>query len=164
MRAVSLASVPELVKNTLASGMPDNSAIFSASSICGSMRYRVEVWTIFSACALIASTISGTLYPVIVVRIPPKKSRYVTPSASVTLLPLPSTREIGCSEYSASQSGITRWWRARSSEWTLIRSLPSDFRIPARISWLHQWLVGVGTTVAVERPDAAHLLDHVHLE
>src|SRR5690606_40718817 len=53
---------------------------------------------------------------------------------------------------------FTRWWRARSSEWTLIRSLPSDFRIPARISWLHQWLVGVGTTVAVERPDAAHLL------
>ena len=33
MRAASLASVPDVVKNTLASGMPDNLAISSANSI-----------------------------------------------------------------------------------------------------------------------------------
>ena len=41
--AVSLASVPELVKNTFASGMPDSAAIFSASSTCCRIRYSVEV-------------------------------------------------------------------------------------------------------------------------
>ena len=44
-RAVSLASVPELVKNTLASGMPDSRAIFSASSTWLRIRYSVEVCT-----------------------------------------------------------------------------------------------------------------------
>ena len=67
MSAASLASVPELVKKTFASGMPDRSAIFSASSICDSIKYSVEVCSILSACALIAATTSGTLYPDMVV-------------------------------------------------------------------------------------------------
>ena len=58
---MSLASVPLLVKNTLASGMPDSAAIFSASSICCSIRYRVEVWSIFAACSWMAFTTSGVL-------------------------------------------------------------------------------------------------------
>src|SRR5216684_3109576 len=41
--AVSLASVPELVKKTLASFMPDSFAIFSASSTWLRIRYSVEV-------------------------------------------------------------------------------------------------------------------------
>ena len=45
MSAVSFASVPELVKNTLASSIPDSRASFSASSIWLRIRYRVEVWT-----------------------------------------------------------------------------------------------------------------------
>ena len=36
--AVSLASVPEVVKNTRASGMPDSAAIRSASSTSGRLR------------------------------------------------------------------------------------------------------------------------------
>jgi hypothetical protein len=43
--AASLASVPELVKNTRASGMPEIRAIFSASSTCRRIRYSVEVCT-----------------------------------------------------------------------------------------------------------------------
>ena len=41
--AVSLASEPELVKNTLAFGMPESFAIFSASSTWLRIRYSVEV-------------------------------------------------------------------------------------------------------------------------
>jgi hypothetical protein len=59
--AASLASLPELVKNTLASGMPDSSASRSASSTCRRIRYRVEVWTIRPACSRTASTTSGGL-------------------------------------------------------------------------------------------------------
>ena len=36
--AASLASVPEVVKKTRASGMPDSSAIISASSTCWRIR------------------------------------------------------------------------------------------------------------------------------
>ena len=43
--AVSFASVPELVKNTLAFSMPDSRAIFSASSTWFLIRYSVEVCT-----------------------------------------------------------------------------------------------------------------------
>jgi hypothetical protein len=41
--ALSFASLPELVKKTRASGMPDTLAIFSASSTCLRIRYSVEV-------------------------------------------------------------------------------------------------------------------------
>ncbi len=70
-----MASVPEVVKKTLASGMPDSAAIRSASSTIGRMRYSVEVWRILPACSLTASVTSGTRGRSIVVRIPPKKSR-----------------------------------------------------------------------------------------
>jgi hypothetical protein len=73
--AVSLASDPEAVKNTLASGIGESSAIRSASSTWARIRYTVEVWRSLPTCSWIASTISGTLWPEIVVRMPPKKSR-----------------------------------------------------------------------------------------
>ena len=92
---MSLASVPEFAKNTLASGMPDISAIFSANSIWDSIRYSVELCSIRSAWSLIASTTRGTAWPAIVTRIPPKKSKYRLPSASVTCRPAPSTSEDG---------------------------------------------------------------------
>ena len=59
MRAASFASVPEVVKNTLASGMPDSPAMSSASSIMDSDRYRVEVWNVLDAWVRTASVISG---------------------------------------------------------------------------------------------------------
>jgi hypothetical protein len=45
IRADSFASVPEVVKQTRASGMPESRAIFSASSTCWRIRYSVEVCT-----------------------------------------------------------------------------------------------------------------------
>ncbi len=74
-RAVSLASLPELTKNTLASGMPDRAEIRSASSTMGRTRYRVEQCSMRPAWVRMASTTSGTAWPVMVVRMPPKKSR-----------------------------------------------------------------------------------------
>ncbi len=47
--AASFASVPEVVKNTLASGIPDISVTISANSIMGSLRYSVELWRILAA-------------------------------------------------------------------------------------------------------------------
>ena len=97
-RAASFASVPELVKKTLASGMPDSSAIFSASSIWRRIRYTVEVCAIpVSSCARTASEISAMSYPIALVRMPAKKSRYSLPSPSVTRRPDPFTISIGCS-------------------------------------------------------------------
>ena len=60
-RAASVASVPELVKNTRASGIPDSRAIFSASSICDRTRYSVEVCTTpVRSCRSTASRTSAT--------------------------------------------------------------------------------------------------------
>ena len=61
LRAVSLASEPELVKNTLAPGMPETFAIFSASSTWLRIRYSVEVCTTpLPICRSTASRTSGT--------------------------------------------------------------------------------------------------------
>jgi hypothetical protein len=90
-----LASDPEGVKKTLASAMPDRPAIFSASSIIGRDRYSVEVCSSLPACSRMASTTSGTAWPLIVVRMPPKKSRYRLPAASQTWRPSPRTSSTG---------------------------------------------------------------------
>ena len=59
--AVSLASVPELVKNTLAFSIPDSRAIFSASSTWPRIRYSVEVCTTpLAICRSTASRTSAT--------------------------------------------------------------------------------------------------------
>ena len=74
--AVSFASVPELVKNTLASLIPDSLASFSASSTWLRIRYRVEVCTIpVDSWRCTASRTSGRSYPSMLVRMPQKKSR-----------------------------------------------------------------------------------------
>jgi hypothetical protein len=73
--AASLASVPLVVRKTLASGMSETPAITSASSTIGRFRYRVDEWMIRSACSATALVTSGSACAVIVVRMPPKKSR-----------------------------------------------------------------------------------------
>jgi hypothetical protein len=74
--AVSFASVPELVKKTLASGIPDSRAIFSASSTWLRIRYSVDVCTTpVPIWRSTASRTAGTSYPSMLVRMPPKKSR-----------------------------------------------------------------------------------------
>ncbi len=72
---MSLASVPEVVRKTFASGMPDTVAICSASSTIGVLRWSVELWMIRPAWSATAAVTSGTACAVIVVRMPPKKSR-----------------------------------------------------------------------------------------
>lgn len=89
IRAVSLASVPEVVKKTRASGTPLSWATRSASSTIGRFRYSVEEWMIRPACSVTALVTSGRAWAVIVVRIPPKKSRYLVPSAPQTYRPSP---------------------------------------------------------------------------
>ena len=96
--AASTASVPEPTKNALT---PDGESIGaslvsrSASSTMGRIRYRVEVWAIFSACSVRTWTSCSTTCPEIVVTIPPKKSRYSLPAPSHTRVPSARTSSMG---------------------------------------------------------------------
>ena len=55
--------------------MSETDAICSASSTIGRFRYSVDVWMIRPACSATALVTSGSACAVIVVRMPPKKSR-----------------------------------------------------------------------------------------
>jgi hypothetical protein len=57
--AASLASLPEGVKYTRASGMPEAAATISANSIIGSERYSVEVCMILAAWCCTAALTAG---------------------------------------------------------------------------------------------------------
>ena len=72
---MSLASEPDVVKQTRASGIPDFVAICSARSSIGGERYNDDVCSVLAACSWIAAVTSGLLCPTMVVRTPPKKSR-----------------------------------------------------------------------------------------
>ncbi len=102
---MSLASEPEAVKKTRASGMPDRRQMRSASSIIGSLRYSVEVCITFAACSCTAAVTFGWLCPIIVVSTPPKKSRYRSPSAVKTALPSPWSIEIGSANIGFTNDG-----------------------------------------------------------
>ena len=86
---MSFASVPDVVKNTRASGIPDWLAIFSASSSIGSDRYNVDVCSTLADCSWMAAVTAALLWPTIVVNTPPNMSRYRLPSRSHTQLPWP---------------------------------------------------------------------------
>ena len=55
--------MPDVVKNTFASGIPDSADSFSAISTSGALRYSVELCSSLPACSRIASTISGDVVP-----------------------------------------------------------------------------------------------------
>jgi hypothetical protein len=94
--AASTASVPDPTKNALAgTSMGASPVRRSASSTMGRIRYSVELWAIFPACASSASTSFGTTCPEMVVTMPPKKSRYSRPAPSHTRDPSPRTSSIG---------------------------------------------------------------------
>lgn len=96
--AASFASEPLPTKKTfLSPEMGASSMSFSASLTCFSIRYRVEEWKILSACSFTAPATSGIACPLMVVTIPPKKSRYSLPSESHTRKPSPRTSSIGLS-------------------------------------------------------------------
>ena len=62
LKAASLASAPELQKNTRPPRSPDGSSRLtsrSASAMAGSVMARLLVWPIVDACAVMAATTSG---------------------------------------------------------------------------------------------------------
>ncbi|MOA61565.1 hypothetical protein D3C78_1867430 [compost metagenome] len=81
--AFSLASEPELVKKLFFSLPGVIWAIFSAKRAWTSMGKRVLVCCSVRIWAIVRSVISGSQWPTLTVTMPPKKSRYCLPSASV---------------------------------------------------------------------------------
>jgi hypothetical protein len=82
--AVSLASVPLLVKNDFFSAPGVICASFSASATIGSMGKQVETCCSLSICAFMGAVTRGLQWPTLTVTMPPKKSRYLRPSTSQT--------------------------------------------------------------------------------
>ena len=74
--AASRASAPELAKNTPEpAGARHTSRSFSASSTCGSEVKKLEMWTTWLACLVIASTSAGWPWPRVLTAMPPSRSR-----------------------------------------------------------------------------------------
>ena len=59
LKAASFASVPELVKNTLVSGLPVNAASRSARRICCSLAKKLDTWPSRPSCSVIAAVTAG---------------------------------------------------------------------------------------------------------
>jgi hypothetical protein len=75
--AVSLASVPELVKNDLVSSRPGvREAIFFARAACGSLAKTVDTCWSVSSCLWTLALTCSLQWPTLTVTMPPKKSRY----------------------------------------------------------------------------------------
>ncbi len=91
LKAPSLASAPELQKNTLPS-RPKRWSSCSASATGGSATKRLETCPREAIWVETASTIAGWAWPSALTAIPPTKSTYAVPSASHTVLPAPRTR------------------------------------------------------------------------
>ena len=94
LNAASLASAPELQKNTRP-GRPASSSSRSASSTPGSCIARLETCPRVCACFVIASTTLGCAWPRIVVAMPPSRSVYSRPSTSHTVAPAPRASATG---------------------------------------------------------------------
>ena len=110
MSAVSMASVPELVKNVRFSFPGAMSASRRAASTWTSVAYSVDTWPRRLICSVTRSMMRGWQWPSDVVRMPLKRSRYSLPSASRTRTPFPSTSARG-SAYMWSMAGsrYSRW-------------------------------------------------------
>lgn len=93
LKAASLASAPELQKNTRPS-RPESSSSCSASLMVGSAMNRLETWPRVEICAVTASTIAGWAVPSALTAMPATRSRYSLPSASQTFEPSPRTSGI----------------------------------------------------------------------
>src|SRR3546814_5485584 len=90
LKAASLASVPELEKNTLPDPWaPSSASSFSASSTCGAVAKKFDVCPSVPSCVLTASTSAGWAWPNEFTAMPPRKSRYSLPSTSHTREPSP---------------------------------------------------------------------------
>ena len=89
LTAASLASVPELARNTLPSGAPSRPSSRSASSTCGSCRNRLEACASRLTWRLTASVSAGWAWPSALTAMPAIRSVYCRPSTSQTWLPRP---------------------------------------------------------------------------
>ncbi len=95
MIAVSSASVPEVARKLCCSRPGEIRASVSASSTAGIVGYSVETCESRVICATTAALTFSLAWPTETVRIPPKKSRYSLPSASLIRIPWPSVRTSG---------------------------------------------------------------------
>ena len=59
LNPASTASAPEFVKKTFPSPAPTSSRSFSASSICGSLAKKLEMWPSVESCSVTAATRAG---------------------------------------------------------------------------------------------------------
>ena len=91
LKAASLASVPELVKNTRPSAATSESSR-SASSTWGALVKKFETWPRVASCSVTAATSAGWAWPSALTAMPPSRSTYSLPSASQTCAPSPRTR------------------------------------------------------------------------
>ena len=93
LRAASLASVPELLKNTRPVSdpldHPSRPRSRSASSTCGSVLKKLETWPRVDSWAVTASTRAGWACPRVLTAMPPSRSTYSLPSVSHTRAPRP---------------------------------------------------------------------------
>lgn len=94
LRAASLASAPELQKNTRPPSRSNRSSSRSASRTVGSAMNRLETWPSCPICAVTASITAGWAVPSAFTAIPPTRSRYSLPSASQKVEPAPRTSGI----------------------------------------------------------------------
>ncbi len=74
LNAASLASAPELAKNTRP-GRPKSWSSRSASATGGSAMKRLETWPRLATCRETASTTAGWAVPSALTAMPPTKSR-----------------------------------------------------------------------------------------
>ena len=93
LSAASLASAPELEKNTRASTSAGviRATSRSASSTCGGLVKKLETWPSVRTCALSASTTAGWPWPRVLTAMPPSRSTYSRPWSSHTWAPSPRT-------------------------------------------------------------------------
>jgi hypothetical protein len=91
LKAASLASVPELVKNTRPSA-PTSDSSRSASSTWGALVKKFETWPSVVSCSVTAATRAGWAWPRALTAMPPSRSTYSLPSASQTCAPSPRAR------------------------------------------------------------------------
>ena len=93
LSAASLASAPELAKYTLSP--KDRSTSRSASRTIGAFVNRFETCISRAACSCTAATTAGCECPSEQTAIPARKSRYSTPSTSVSTQPEPEANSTG---------------------------------------------------------------------
>ncbi len=97
LKAASLASAPELVKktrplvSTASTGEVSSARSFSASSICGALAKKFEMWPRVPSCSVTAPTSAGWAWPRALTAMPPRRSTYSLPSVSHTWAPSPRT-------------------------------------------------------------------------